>query len=168
MLIFISITLGALIIIIGSFMFGHDADHDHDLGGDNEPTVSVFSPKVIATLLMGFGAAGSVAEYYRPDHVRSSLIGLLCGIVLAAITYLMLGFLYKQQSSSLVNTNSAVGCTGTVTVSIAEAGLGEVGVQVEGLYCSYVARSKDGRPIPKGQTVRIVQCLGSQLLVEKE
>jgi membrane protein implicated in regulation of membrane protease activity len=178
MLVFAAIAIAAFIIVAGSFFFGadHDVDHDHDLGhdlghdvdgGDSEPTVSVFSTKVMATMLMGFGTAGAIARYYQASYVVASLAGVLFGLVLAAVMYLILELFYKQQASSLVATESAVGRTGTVTVSIEEGGTGEVGVYVEGQYRNYSASGADNRPIPKGQPVRVVRTVGSHLIVER-
>jgi membrane protein implicated in regulation of membrane protease activity len=172
-LIFLAIALAGFLLVAGSFLFGHDHDvgHDHDggdAGHDGDATISIFSTKVLATLLMGFGAAGAIATSYKIDYLAASLIGLLTGVLLGGLMYAILGFFYKQQASSLVQTSSAVGCGGTVTVSIAENGLGEVGLEVEGHYTTYVARSQDGRPVPKGSAVRVVRTLGSQLVVERE
>lgn len=175
MIIFIAIAIGAFILVAGSFIFGHDHDmgHDHgdlghDLGVDSEPTISFFSTKTLATLLMGFGAAGAIAKHYGMGYVGASLVGLLCGGVLGVLMALILNVFYRQQASSLVATSSTLGCSGTVTVSIPENGLGEVSLNVEGQYTTYSASSKDAGPITKGQTVRVVRNLGSQLIVEKE
>lgn len=176
MLIFISIAIAAFIIVAGSFIFGHDHDAGHDhaggghdaAGGDSEPTISVFSAKVIATLLMGFGAAGAIACHYELGYLAASLIGLFCGILLGGVMYLVLALFYEQQASSLVPTSSAVGCTGRVTVSISEGAQGEVGLQMEGQYCTFLASSGDGHAIAKGQPVRVIKTLGSQLVVIKE
>jgi hypothetical protein len=91
MIIFISIALGSFIIVAGSFLFGHDHDvgaadgHDLDASG-GEPAISIFSTKVIATLLMGFGAAGSIAMHYGLGYITASLVGVLCGLVLVTKT----------------------------------------------------------------------------------
>src|SRR5215831_11984654 len=173
MMIFFSIAIAAFIIVTGSFLFGHDTDGDHDMshdvdGGDTEPTISFFSSKVLGTLLMGFGAAGAIARHYELGYLTASLIGLGFGVFLGGLMYLVLGVFYKQQASSLIATGSAVGCTGRVTVSISENGHGEVGIQADGQYCTYLASSSDGHPIQKGQPVRVIRTLGSELVVEKE
>src|SRR6266404_5248022 len=174
MIIFISIAIAAFILVTGSFLFGHDHDvgHDHDAGhdagsGDSEATISIFSTKVLATLLMGFGAAGAIARHYELGYLVSSLMGLLCGVLLGGVMYLVLGVFYKQQASSLVATSAAVGCTGQVTVSITKQGQGEVSLQVEGQYNTYLASSADGSPLAKGQMVRVVKTFGDRLVVEK-
>jgi len=175
MLVFTAIAVAGFLFVAGSFLFGHDHDagHEHDMGhdahdGGDEPTISVFSTKVLATLLMGFGAAGAISKQYGLDYLSSSLVGLVTAIALGAVMYAILSVFLKQQASSLVATNSTVGCTGTVTVSIDANTSGEVGLNVEGHYATYVARSKDGSAIPKGLVVRVVKTVGSQLVVEKE
>ncbi len=176
MIVFISIALAAFIIVGGSFIFGHDQDvgHDgsdmgHDVdGGASEPTISVFSTKVLATLFMGFGAAGAIAMHYGAGYVTALLIGVLCGILLGGLMYFVLELFYSQQSTSLVATNSAVGCTGAVTVTMGEGAPGEVGLYLEGQYRTFSATSNDGAEIPKGQTVRILKTVGSHLVVERE
>lgn len=177
MLIFIAIAIGSFILIAGSFLFGHDHDTDHgdighdadghDLGGDMEPTISFFSLKVMATLTMGFGAAGAIARQYGADYLVASLIGLGTGIVLALLMYLILEIIYKQQSSSLVQTASAIGQTGVVQTSIVPGGLGEVSLSVGGQYLTLLAKASADRSIPKGRTVKVVNVVGSELIVEE-
>ncbi len=176
MLIFTAIAIAAFILVAGSFLFGHDHDaggghgdvgHDADAGSD-EPTISIFSTKVLATLLMGFGAAGAISKHYGLDYLLASMIGLLTGVALGGVMYGVLRVFYQQQASSLFPTSSALGGSATVTVSIAENSTGEVGLDVQGQYVTYLARSRDGSPIPKGQAVRVVKTVGSQLVVEKQ
>ncbi len=175
MIIFISIALAAFIIVGGSFIFGHDADtgHDGDMGhdvdsGGAEPTISVFSTKVIGTLLMGFGAAGAIAVHYGATYIVASIIGVLFGALLGGLMYLVLELFYSQQSTSLVATSAAIGCTGAVTVSIGDGSPGEIGLYLEGQYRTFSATSADGKALPKGQSVTVVKNLGSHLVVEKE
>ena len=175
MLVFVAIAVASFILVAGSFLFGHDHDvgHDHaDMGQDTdsggEATISIFSTKVLGTLFMGFGAAGAIASLYGMNHLAASLIGLGCGAVLGGAMYLVLGVFYSQQSSSLVPTSAAVGCTGTVTVSIGPGEVGEVGISIESQYGTHSASAADGQPIPKGQTVRVIKVMGSHLIVEKD
>ncbi len=177
MLIFLAIALGSFILIAGSFLFGHDHDTDHgdvghgvdghDIGHDMEPTISFFSLKVIATLTMGFGAAGAIARQYGADYLISSLIGLGVGIVLSLLMYFLLEIIYKQQSSSLVQTSSAIGQTGIVQTGITSGKFGEVSLNVSGQYMTYLAKSAAGTDIPKGRTVKVVNVVGSELVVEE-
>jgi membrane-bound ClpP family serine protease len=175
MIIFVSIALASFIIVAGAFIFhhdhdvdvGHDMEIDHGGGAGGDHTISLFSTKVIGTLCMGFGASGAIARYYNASYPLSSVIGVGCGVALAALMYYMLTFIIHQQASSLVATDSLVGSTGTVVVPIAPEAVGEVGVSAAGRYAVYSAKSHDGREIPKGRTVRVVQSIGSQLTVEE-
>lgn len=173
MLVFIAIAFGSFIVLASSFLFGHDHDADHVDGGhdidghDMEPTISFFSMKVLGTMTMGFGAAGAIARTYGADYLASSLIGLASGVALAGVMYLVLSLIYRQQSSSIVQTSSAMGQTGIVQTGIAPDKLGEVSLNVAGQYMTYLAKSSTGREIPKGRTVKVVGLIGSQLVVEE-
>lgn len=169
MLIFIAIAIGSFILIGSSFIFGHDTDdvdHDGDVDHDVEPTISFFSVKVIGTMTMGFGAAGAIAHQYGADFLVASLWGLGSGCALAVLMYAVLRMVYAQQSSSLVETITAKGRTATVTTSIGENGVGEIGVTVGGQYMTYLAKSVGGKAIARGRTVTVVEVQGGELLVD--
>ncbi len=172
MIIFAAIAIASFLLVAGAFLFGHDHDadasHDADGAGDTgEHSSSVLSVKVIGMLFMGFGAAGAIARAYDAGYFTASVVGLVCGLALAAIMNALLGLIARQQASSLVPTESLVGCTGTVTVPIGAGELGEVGVSASGQYNAYVAKACEGRAIEKGRHVRVVQAVGSQLVVEE-
>jgi membrane protein implicated in regulation of membrane protease activity len=171
MLIFVSIAIAAFIIMAGSFIFGHDMDHDasHDMGHDagGEGTISIFSTKVIATMLMGFGAAGAIARYYGCGYPASSIIGVVFGLILAGAMFALLELIAKQQSSSVSRSEDVVGSTGIVTVSIGADDPGEVGVTCGGRYMNYSARSAARKAIGKGRQVKIVAAQGGSVSVEE-
>lgn len=173
MLIFLAIAVAAFIIIAGAFLFGHDheigAGHDvaHEVAGESEGTVSIFSTRVIFTFVMGFGAFGAIAHHFGRDYVISSLCGAGGGIVLAAAMYGILALFAKQESTSVVSTTSFVGCTGTVIVPIDKGGIGEVGLSAGGQYRTCTAREMHGAEIPKGRSVRVVAVSGDDLIVEE-
>jgi len=178
MLIFIAIALASFLVLAGSFFFGHDHDTDHhvelghadgghDLTHDAEPTISVFSAKVIATMTMGFGAAGTIARQYGADYLVSSLWGLGTGLSLAGLMYLMLNVIYRQQSSSLVQTASTIGAIAMVTVSIDPDAPGQVSLELGGQYLTFIATSAFHKAIPKGRRVKVVNVVGSELVVEE-
>jgi membrane protein implicated in regulation of membrane protease activity len=176
MLIFAAIAIAAFIIVAGSFIFGHDADHDvdhdHDVGHDfgaeaGDATVSIFSMKVIGTMLMGFGAAGAIATTYGLGYLGASAAGVITGVVLAAIMYAFLAVVAKQQSTSVSRAEDVVGGTGQVTVSIGSEGMGEIGVTCGGRYVNYPARSADGKAIAKGRQVKVVNVGGGAVTVEE-
>jgi len=173
MIIFVSIALAGCILVAGSFLFGSDQEIAHD-GGDvsdaahgDSPTVSIFSMKVLASLIMGFGAAGAIAVHYGAGYFTAALVAVGCGVALAALMYVLIRLIYNQQSSSLVSTRAAVGHTGSVIVSIGENSPGEVGLYLDGVYRTFSASSSDGKPVNKGESVLVLDNVGSHLVVER-
>jgi len=157
--------------------FGHDMDsggHDvgggHDVhGGDshgNETVISIFSPKVISIFLVCFGGIGFAASVSGASTFWSIISGLATGIALSFFALILLRAFYRQQSSSTVDTNQAIGRTGQVTISIPKDGVGEVGVTVAGTYMTYSARTQSGSPASVGQRVTVKTNVGGQLVVE--
>ncbi len=171
MLIFVAIALSGLLLTIGSHIFGdHDMDHDHDVshdaGGSGESTVSIFSMKVISTFIMTFGAAGAVARYYDLSYPNASFVGASSGVFFAIVMWLVYKAIYKQQGSSVVNTSDAVGLTATVVTPIDQGAIGEVGMTMNGRYCTFMACSNDGKPIDKDKTVIVEKVVGGKLTVK--
>lgn len=175
MLIFFTIALIGFLYVLLTSVIGHAADAVHDIGhaggdahdGDHEHMLSIFSPRVIAIFLMGFGAAGGVARYYGFSYPASSLIGFGVGLVVGLFMAWLVGFLIRQQSNSLIKTNDLVGQVGTVDVSMEGNDPGEVSIQYGGRFGVYIARSKGGKNIAKGKQVRVLETSGSSLTVEE-
>jgi membrane protein implicated in regulation of membrane protease activity len=172
MVIFVAIALAAFIVVAGAFLFGHDHDLGHDFGHDAGPDVhgiiGIFSTRVIFTFIMGFGAAGAIAQFYGCGYPIASLVGVAAGIVLATLMYGIILLFTEQQSNSVIAADSLLGCVGTVTVPIDKDGVGEIGVSVAGEYRTYAARAQGSTALPKGHSVRIVNAAGSVLTVDKD
>jgi hypothetical protein len=175
--------VGAGWLFFGSF-FDHDADHDvdgadldhdHDVGGadgqdgslHDEPTMSIYSPKIISTFVMTFGAFGFIATYFGFGPILASASGMLGGFALAGTTYAGLNLLYQQQANSVVSTSSTVGQVGVVVVAIDANSLGKVDVSLGSKRLTCLARSSNGRAISQGRTVVVLANHGSELLVEE-
>ncbi len=139
---------------------GHDGDHSHE-------TVSIFSPKVLAIFMVGFGAGGSVATSYGVGPVLSALTGLGIGGLFGAAGLLFMRFLYGQQASSSIPMAAAIGQVATVTSDIPVGGTGEVSLAVNGQYMTYSARSAASvtQLIPRGSTVVVNAIQGTTLIV---
>jgi len=176
MTIFVAIALAAFIVVAGAFLFGHDHDlgHDfgpdfsHEAGPDVHGIVGLFSTKVIFTFIMGFGAAGAIAQSYGSGYPIASLIGVAAGVVLATLMYGIILLFTEQQSNSVIAADALLGCTGTVTVPIDQDGVGEIGVSVSGEYRTYTARMQGSSPLQKGHAVRIVGVTGSVVTVDED
>ncbi|MCI0691819.1 NfeD family protein [candidate division KSB1 bacterium] len=79
----------------------------------------------------------------------------------------MMKIIYKQQASSLVATETAIGKQGLVTTAIDADAIGEVSMTLGGQYQTYLAKSSTGQAIAKGSTVKVISVVGSELVVEK-
>jgi len=177
-LVFAAIALVGFIVVGASFLFGghdHEVGHDHDHGGDGHdhgdghetPTVSFFSPKVLATFALGFGGVGAIATAYGSSGGASVLYGLGAGATIAFVALLMMRAFYSQQASSSLQPGDAVGKTGEVTIEIPQGGTGEVFLALRGTSSAFLAKSKSGARVPKGAIVKVAQDVGGQLLVEQ-
>jgi membrane-bound ClpP family serine protease len=171
MLIFLCVTAAGFILLVGGSLFGHDhdgqVDHGHDAGHGAEAVVSVFSVKVIGTFILGFGAGGAIAAYYGANPLVASFIGLAVGFLMGLLMYGIMRLIYGQQATSIVTTDTAVGEIGTVTTAIGKDGTGEVDLTLRGQNRTFLARSADAMPIPKGRRVEVVHTAGSQLVVRE-
>lgn len=173
MLIFLTIALVGFVYVLFTSAFGHlghdvsHSDFGHDVGHDDGYLTSIFSARVIAMFLMGFGGAGGVAQYYLLGYPLSCLIGLGCGLVVGTLMFFLLEFFARQQCNSAVETKDLVGQLGTVEVAIGDNQPGEVAVSYAGRYATCLARGKGGKAVNRGTKVRIVETVGSDLIVEE-
>lgn len=179
MIVFLSIMVAGFILLVGGAIFGHDHDHDfghdhdveHDYSGHehggSQGVVSIFSMKVIGTLIMGFGGGGALARYVDWGWAPSSFVGVGVGILMAAFMYGILRLMYGHQANSLVFNDELIGKTGIVTIPITAEGLGSVSVSLGEQTPTYLARASNGKEISKGKTVKVVESAGSQLIVKE-
>ena len=174
MLVFVAIAIVGFIFVAGAVIFGHgDVDHsvdhaiDHGAGDGADGTISIFSTRVIATFIMGFGVAGAIARINDLSYTLSSLIGAGSGIVLAALMYAILFVLVKEQATSIISTQDIVGATGQVTVPIEGGHVGEVGISFRGLYKAYSAVAEGRADIPRERTVKVTGLSGQNLVVKE-
>lgn len=169
---FMWITLFGAGMLTVSLVFGHGdhevddhgADHDADHGGN----MSVLSLKVFWMFLVGFGAGGYFAANVGSSVLVASLWGIFGGLIMAAIGYLLVNYLYKRQGNSVVRTSSVVGSTGIVGIAILPGRIGEVRCKVDGHDEYFQAQSRIGTPIPVASRVKVVEAMGSTLIVEPD
>jgi membrane protein implicated in regulation of membrane protease activity len=138
--------------------------------GIDAPDVSVspLSPITIATFITVFGGAGVISNQLFDIDPRMSLLwATVAGVLCSALMFLFYSqFLIRSQASSEVRVREIVGLQAEVTVPIGESTPGQVAYPTKVGRMSAMARSVDGNAIPRGQFVRIVRTMGSQVLVE--
>lgn len=144
-----------------------DGTGDMDFGdGSGSLQTEIFNLRSFLILFVGFGAAGAVARYYGASNEVSAFAGVLFGALMVALGVFVYRLLKGQQGNTKVSLASAVGKEARVTVRIGENAIGEVRVNVNGAMISATARTKSGS-IDSGETIRVVEVDGSELIVEK-
>lgn len=136
----------------------------HGGGGFHFP---FFSPLAVSTLLAAVGAYGLIALHgFHASDGGSLLIALPAAFVTAyGITYAAWRLASDSRGSSVIRQASMAGSPGEVTVPIPAGGVGEVIAMVDGQRFPAPAREADGREVPRGTAVRVVQMVGPTLVV---
>jgi membrane protein implicated in regulation of membrane protease activity len=139
------------------------------VGGLDAPDVSVspLSPITIATFVTVFGGIGVITtQLFDVSPGMSLVISLLSGLGSGGLMYLFYSqFLIRSQGSSEMHRGEVIGMQAEVTVPIGESSPGQVAYGTKSGRMSSMARSLDGKPIPRGQFVEIVRTIGHQVLV---
>ena len=152
---------------------GADAGGDVDAGGadagDAGVSFSPFSPVVLAMFIASFGGAGiifkKVLDWPLIAHLPASAA---CGIGVATFVFLFFWKLFKMaQGTSQVRASEAIGIKAEITVDIPNDGLGQIGYTLGGMRHTNPAKSVEGKELPAGVVVKIVDRVGNIYLVEK-
>ena len=121
----------------------------------------------MASFITAFGVGGVVARYYGLSHPVASGVGVVSGTIMAGLVYQFARILYSQQASSEIRMPSLVGRTAEVSVGIPENGVGQITLTFGGERTDHIARSSDGRAIPRGIEVRITALRGDSVIVSQ-
>jgi hypothetical protein len=96
----------------------------------------------------------------------SLIISLASGLASGGLMYLFYSqFLIRSQASSELRRGELVGMHAEVTIPIREDSPGQVAYETKSGRMSSMARSADGKPIRRGQFVKIEGTIGYQVLV---
>jgi membrane protein implicated in regulation of membrane protease activity len=157
--------LGALFLVLSAVLgevfdfFDGGADH---MDGDLHPV----SGKTVAVGMTAFGATGMITTYYGWGPLLSALTSALAALLLGAVAWWIIASLFRETASTDVSVSTMVGRRAQVIVSIPAGSVGEVLLATADSTRHMIARSRDGGAIPEGTSVRIVESLGSVVLVE--
>jgi membrane-bound ClpP family serine protease len=164
MLIYFGIALLGLLLLIVTLVVG-ELDDLLDFGADADG-IGPFNGKVLAASLTAFGAAGMLATYYDRGPVTGALIAATTALVVGALAWWLIGVFYRQQATTEFSASWTRGRLAEVTTAIPEGGLGQVVYRDPTGSRQFLARSRQGAGIPAGQLVRIVDVVGSTVVVE--
>lgn len=167
MLLYFAIALVGALFLILSVVLGEvldfSGDHADGFDGDAHP----LSGKTIAVALTAFGATGMITTQYGWSAMMSAITSAVAALLLGAVAWWIITSLYRSTASTDVRMSSLVGRRGQITVHIPAGDVGEVLVTGADSTRHLIARSRDGLAIPTGTAVRVVETIGSAVLVER-
>ncbi len=171
MIVFATIFGVGFMALIFSMLFGHDTDIDVDPGdidaGISGP--SIFSVKMIAMLMIGFGAAGfgfrTTTDY---SMFQSSMAGIGGAAIMGLIGYLIIRAFYASQETSTITAADLIGHTANIIDAIGEGANGQISCIIRGREITFLASAEDGSLITKGTQVTIVSKTGNIVTVKRQ
>ncbi len=166
MLLYFAIALVGALFLIASVVLGEVLDLS---GGDADGfdgDVHPLSGKTIAVALTAFGATGMITTQYGWSPLMSALTSAVAALFLGAAAWWIISSLYRATASTDVHMASLVGRRGQITIGIPAGDVGEVLVTTADSTRHLIARSRNGAEIPVGAAVRVVETIGSAVLVE--
>lgn len=166
MLLYFAIALLGTLLLVVSAVFGEVFDFFDGAGGLDADGHGG-TGKVVALGLTTFGSVGMLTSYYELDPVLGAVISGIAALFFGACAWWLIDRLYKGSASTDVSVSSMAGRRAQVTVNIPSGSVGEVLVTGADSTHHMIAQSRDGTSIPAGTAVRIVETLGSMVLVER-
>jgi len=158
--------IGFLILVI-SLIFGTDHDFDVDADADAGHGHGIFSVKLVALLLVGFGATGFGARSTTDwSMFKCSMAGVGGAAIVGLIGWVILRAFYASQESSTVNDEDIIGQTANLIDAIGENQNGQIACIIRGREFTFLARSTDGKAIKRGTPVKIIAKTASVVTVQ--
>ena len=151
--------------------FDTDTDVPGDMSADGDTGMNLYSFRNFVNFLLGFGWSAILLQgKIRPTGLLL-LISILVGVALVALVMYMFKWLAGMQHSGNIDVyTAAVGCTGTVylTIPAERAGEGKVQITIQGSVREYNALT-DGDAIKTGTPIKVIEVVdASTLLVETQ
>lgn len=124
-------------------------------------------PMTIVGAITAFGGAGLLlTEYAGLGAGATVILALLIAFLLGAgVFFLYVKPMKNSENSTAYSVNDFAGALAEVITPIPEKGYGEVLVRAGAGYSNQIAGSFDGRPIPGGSRVVVVEVKDSTLYV---
>lgn len=160
-----------LVRLVLQFM-GSDADVDLDGAADNhldpDAGFKILSLHGFTAFLMMFGLVGFALYRESTSGILLSILGgLVAGAVSVWVIAGMFRFVGRLQSSGTIATESAIGSSGTIYLTIPAGGSGRVTISFNNRQREFDAVAASGEEIKTGQAIRVAGVRGNVLVVER-
>ena len=141
-----------------------DIDSSH---ADSDIGFRLLSLHGLSAFFMMFGLVG--LALYRQSQM-GTFIAIIGAVAAGMVSVWIIGKLFQSavnlQSSGTLKTADAVGCSGTVYLTIPEGGTGQVSLNFQNHLREFDATEKNGSQVPTGTPIRVVQVKANVLVVE--
>ena len=161
--------LVAIKFVLGLLGGGDIHGIDGDIGdhADSDAGFHALSLLGISSFFMMFGLSGlALARQNQAGNVVSTLGAFVIGAAAVWVIGKLFQKAAKLQSSGTLQIGDAVGCAGTVYLTIPPGGTGVVSLNVRNHLREFGAMTHDGRGLPTGASVLVVGRQGNVLIVE--
>ena len=157
---------------------GDLADGSVDVGGGPDASetghlgsgMNLLTFRNFVNFLIGFGWTAILLKDSVPSTGLRMLIAIAVGIVLVVLVMLLFKWLTDMQESGNINVyKSAVGCEGTVYLTIPgeRAGEGKIQITINNAVREYAAVT-DGPTLKTGLRIRVVEVVSANTMLVEE
>jgi membrane protein implicated in regulation of membrane protease activity len=151
-------------------LIGINADDDPDASlGDPDAAFKLLSIHGLTAFFMMFGLVGLALS--RDNHASNALViggGLAAGLFTSWLIGKVFVGMKKLQSDGTLRIENAVGCEGSVYLTIRAGHSGQVRISIQDRLRHVDAISEDGAEIPTGERVAVVSVRNNNTLVVKK
>jgi len=166
----LSIAILLLQILLVAIGVGHHGDADFSGHGDHDSGIGLLTVRTVTAFFVGFGWTGVIMLNHGYSIVIAIIAGTATGMVFLFTTWFLIHNLLRLQSGGgNVDYKNAIGTVGTVYVTIpaAEAGGGQIELNIQGRLMMAEAYTKAASSLKPTSKARVVALIGeSTLLVE--
>ncbi len=172
----------SLIFIVQTIMTFIGADADADFSADVDTSAdgsdlsnidggsNLYTFRNFVNFFLGFGWASVLLYDSVRPRILLFIIAVIVGVALvAAVMWLFKWLAGMQQSGTIDIYKSAVGCNGSVylTIPASRSGEGKVQISINGAVREYNAMT-DGDSIKNGTTIKVVEVIDNHTLLVEE
>lgn len=172
----------SLIFIVQTIMTFIGADADADFSADIDTSAdgsdlsnidggsNLYTFRNFVNFFLGFGWTSVLLYDSVRPRILLFIIAVIVGVALvAAVMWLFKWLAGMQQSGTIDIYKSAVGCNGSVylTIPASRSGEGKVQISINGAVREYNAMT-DGDSIKNGTTIKVVEVIDNHTLLVEE